>query len=39
MERMLWLWDELDDWMGVGRHVLLRSIAGSFTWVRFRRSP
>lgn len=42
MERLMYLWDELDDWLGVGRHILrgtaqeaaALSEAASATWER-----
>ena len=33
MERMLLLWDELDDWFGAGRHVVVSAMAGPFGWL------
>jgi len=32
MERLLFLWDELDDWLGAGRHLLLALAATSGVW-------
>ena len=34
MERMLLLWDEFDDWIGAGRHVIVSAIAGRLDWLR-----
>lgn len=32
MERLMFLWDELDDWLGAGRHLLLTLAAATPVW-------